>query len=149
MSTTDRKYPIPPGFTWNHVANKYLHEDGRCWNDDTNVQYDRYGAPIKTTVELPISPKDLVPIAGAPRVTQEQVDAQITDESYTVLPSGRTTVCEITMKNGFTVRGESSVVSLDNFDAAVGRKYAREDAVRKIWPLLGYALREETYLIVR
>lgn len=82
---------------------------------------------------------------NAPRVTSQDVADSVIAESFTVLPSGRTTICELTMENGFTVRGESSVVCLDNFDAEIGKKVAREDAVSKIWPLLGYALREKLF----
>ena len=51
------------------------------------------------------------------------------------------TFCVLTLRNGFTVTGESAVVSPENFDAEIGRKIARHNAVNKIWPLMGYALR--------
>ena len=50
------------------------------------------------------------------------------------------TFCVLVLRNGFTVTGESACVSLENFDAEVGRKIARENAVQKIWPLMGYEL---------
>jgi hypothetical protein len=34
-------------------------------------------------------------------------------------------------------------VDLGNFDAALGRKYAYEDALKEAWPLEGYLLAEE------
>jgi hypothetical protein len=49
------------------------------------------------------------------------------------------------MKNGFTVTGESACASPENFDAELGRKIARRNAEAKIWPLLGYALREKLH----
>lgn len=79
----------------------------------------------------------------APRVTNEMVDDQIVGETYTVLPSGRVTVCELTLKNGFTVRGESAVVFIENNVPQTGREIARKNAVDQIWPLLGFRLREE------
>ena len=45
---------------------------------------------------------------NAPRVTPEQVEAAIIGETYTVLPNGRTTVCQLTLDNGFTVEGMSA-----------------------------------------
>lgn len=51
------------------------------------------------------------------------------------------TFCVLTLKNGFTVTGESACASPENFDAEVGRKIARANAVAKIWPLMGYELR--------
>lgn len=79
----------------------------------------------------------------APRVTQEMVDAQIMGETYTVLPSGRVTVCELTLANGFTVRGESAVVFIENNVPQIGREIARKNAVDQIWQLLGFRLRAE------
>lgn len=79
----------------------------------------------------------------APRVTMDMVNAQIVGETYTVLPSGRVTVCELTLANGFTVRGESAVVFIENNVPQIGREIARENAVNQIWPLLGFRLRDE------
>ena len=53
------------------------------------------------------------------------------------------TFCVITLKNGFTVTGESACASPENFDAEIGRKMARQNAVNKIWPLEGYLLKQE------
>lgn len=53
------------------------------------------------------------------------------------------TVCIIVMKNGFTVIGKSAPADAENFNEELGRKFAREDAVRQLWPLEGYALREK------
>lgn len=80
----------------------------------------------------------------APRVTKADVLAEIVGETYTVLPSGRVTVCELTLRNGFTVRGESAVVFIENFDAEIGRKVARDNAEGQVWQLLGYALRDRS-----
>ena len=79
----------------------------------------------------------------APRVTPQELEAVIMEETYTVLPSGRVTVCELTLDNGFTVRGESAVVFIENFDAKIGCTVARQNAVNQIWPLLGFRLREK------
>lgn len=54
-----------------------------------------------------------------------------------------TTFCVLVLKNGFTVTGESACASPENFDADIGRKIARQNAVQKIWPLMGYELRSK------
>lgn len=82
---------------------------------------------------------------AAPRVTPADIDAAITGETYTVLPNGRTTVCQLTLDNGFTVEGISAAVFGENFDAAKGRAAARNDAVSKCWLLLGFRLREKYF----
>ncbi len=51
------------------------------------------------------------------------------------------TFCVLVLRNGFTVTGESACASPENFDAEIGRQIARENAVAKIWPLMGYELR--------
>ncbi len=52
-------------------------------------------------------------------------------------------ICILVMKNGFTVIGKSAPASADNFNAELGRKLAYEDAIRQLWPLMGYALRDK------
>ena len=52
------------------------------------------------------------------------------------------TFCVLVLRNGFTVTGESACASPENFDAELGRKIARQNAVNKIWPLMGYELKE-------
>ena len=53
------------------------------------------------------------------------------------------TVCYVRLKNGFVVIGKSAPADPANYDAELGAKFAREDAVRQIWPLMGYALRDK------
>ena len=55
---------------------------------------------------------------------------------------GLLTFCVLVLRNGFTVTGESACASPENFDAELGRKIARQNAVQKLWPLMGYALKE-------
>jgi len=51
------------------------------------------------------------------------------------------TFCVLVLRNGFTVTGESACASPENFDAELGRKIARQNAVAKVWPLMGYELK--------
>ena len=51
------------------------------------------------------------------------------------------TFCVLVLGNGVTVTGESACASAENFDAEIHRKIARAKAVKKIWPLMGYALK--------
>jgi len=81
----------------------------------------------------------------APRITPSDIEAIIIGSTYTKLPSGRTLICEITLKNGYTVRGESSCVSIDNFNQELGEKISFEDAKDKIWQLEGYLLKQKLF----
>ena len=94
----------------------------------------------------------------APRITSADIEANIVSEHYFTakdgvaghfggLPDpypdalGLLTFCVLVLRNGFTVTGESACASPENFDAEVGRKIARQNAMQKIWPLMGYELR--------
>lgn len=83
----------------------------------------------------------------APKVTIEDVEASIKDETYTVLPDGRTTICQLTMDNGFTVDGHSACVSAANFNTELGNKYSREEAIKKVWAYLGFRLADRLHVL--
>lgn len=93
----------------------------------------------------------------APRVTPADLEAAIASEHYFTAEDGVTwannddevppslsllTFCVLVLKNGFTIVGKSACASPENFDAELGRKIARQDAVSQLWPLLGFALKE-------
>ena len=89
-------------------------------------------------IEAEIKAKGL----NAPRLTPDMIDATIVSEQYHVFPNTTLTVCALTLRNGYIVTGESAAASPENFDQAIGRKIARENARNKIWGLEGYLLRE-------
>jgi len=79
------------------------------------------------------------------KVTLEGIKSKIRAECYIVLPDGRTTICQLTLQNGYTINGTSACVDPAEFDRDAGRKYAFESAVSKIWPLEGYLLAERLF----
>ena len=79
------------------------------------------------------------------KVTLEGIQAKIKGETYLVLPDGRTTLCMLTLENGYTIKGLSACVDAAEFNLDLGRKYALEDAIRQIWPLEGYLLAESLF----
>ena len=56
---------------------------------------------------------------------------------------GLLTFCVLLLQNGFTVVGQSACADPANYNKEIGERIAREDAVRKIWPLMRYALMNE------
>ena len=109
-------------------------------------------------IEAEIQAKGLT----APRITPADIEENIASEHYftagegvfgAASPFDRTegldtpgaldllTFCVLVLRNGFTVTGESACASPENFDAEIGRKIARQNAVNKIWPLMGYELK--------
>lgn len=103
----------------------------------------------------------------APRITPDHIESCITGEYYftadkavqacmlqqddaTILTGMQSelrllTFCVLVLQNGFTATGESACASPENFDAEIGRKIARANAVQKIWPLEGYLLKQRLH----
>jgi hypothetical protein len=79
------------------------------------------------------------------RVTEDMICSKIKNIDFTVMPSGKAVVCEITFENGFTVRGESAVVDPANFILEIGQNIAFTHAVDKIWEVEGYLMQERKY----
>jgi len=99
-------------------------------------------------------------VAVAPRVTLADIEAAIrnavffTGDDAAAIGSHQLeqadwdalsvlTICILVMRNGFTVIGHSACASQENYNADLGRKFAKEDAMRKVWALMGYALRDK------
>ena len=97
----------------------------------------------------------------APRVTPADIEANIASEHCFTAADGwcaashqpsedgspltLLTFCVLVLKNGFTVTGESACASPENFDAELGRKISRANAVNKVWPLLGFSLKQKLH----
>ena len=87
------------------------------------------------------------------RVGLDSMLAKIAGEYYTTLAAAHAsmptlpgmdtmTLCTLVMQNGFIVIGKAAPADPANFSEELGRRFAREDAIRQLWPLEGYALRE-------
>ncbi|QWY83778.1 hypothetical protein [Rhizobium phage RHph_X3_15] len=82
----------------------------------------------------------------APRITLEDVNANIVDEAYFVI-FDVLTICVLKLQNGFTVTGESACASPENFNKEIGEEISKRNAVAKIWGLMGYELRSKLKLV--
>lgn len=92
--------------------------------------------------------------ATAPRVSLSDMEGKIAAEYYFTMDKALgadvpihdslkvLTVCVLVMRNGFTIIGKSAPASAENFDRDKGERFAYEDAIKQLWPLEGYALRE-------
>ena len=81
----------------------------------------------------------------APRVTMDRITEVIAREEYAVMAGSTLTICVLTLRNGFNVTGESACASPENFDAALGKKIAKGNAMQKIWALEGYLLKQSLW----
>jgi hypothetical protein len=81
----------------------------------------------------------------APRITPQDLDDALdpmVEPQYYQFPGTTVTVCALTCRNGYVVVGQSSSISLENFDGNIGREVAFKDARSKLWPLLGFLLKD-------
>lgn len=77
-----------------------------------------------------------------PKVTKDSIEAKIAKVDYLVLPDSTVTLCNITLKNGYSVRGESACVDPRNFNLEIGKGLSYKQAFDRLWPLEGYLLAE-------
>lgn len=103
---------------------------------------------------LQVTDDQAAAVAVAPRVQLKDIEAAIgarydftADQAVGIAPVVPAlkllSVCILVMNNGFSVIGKSAPASADNFNAELGRKFAYEDAIRQLWPLMGFALRDK------
>lgn len=101
---------------------------------------------------------------GGKRVTADALEANIVSKHwFTALEAARTapeviedetsvqalgllTICVLVLQNGFTVLGQSACADPSMFNEEIGRRLAETDAKQKIWPLMGYNLKQEIFL---
>ena len=74
------------------------------------------------------------------RVTPQDIQDAIVNKTFTLLPDGRTTICQLTLYNGFTVYGSSACVSIENYNQELGERYSEEKAIDRAWEALGAIL---------
>lgn len=102
-----------------------------------------------------VSEQELAAKATGPRVSLEDRDNNIagygvfnvhkalTALGIPALPSTQLlTIAVVTTHNGFTVVGESACAWPANYDEDMGNRLALENAKNKLWPLMGYALKQ-------
>lgn len=93
---------------------------------------------------MPSSVEELLQATGldAPRLTPGHIEDTIESTEFFRL-TDVLTVCVLTLRNGFTVTGESACASPENYDQEIGEGIALTNAKNKVWPLEGYLLKEK------
>jgi len=87
-----------------------------------------------------ISPNSLFTALGAASTENGKDGSPPKEESAESLKV--LSICILVMKNGFSVIGKSAPAAPENFNPELGRKFAYEDAIRQLWPLMGFSLRD-------
>jgi hypothetical protein len=80
-----------------------------------------------------------------PRVTREDIESKIESVTYFVLPGTTVTICNILMRNGFSVRGESAAVDSRNYRQDIGEEMSYMKAIDHLFELEGYLLAERRF----
>lgn len=79
----------------------------------------------------------------ATRVSLESMEAKVVGEEYmNPMSAPHMTICVITLANGFLLVGKTAPTDPANFDRDLGKQFAREDAMRQMWPMEAYLMRE-------
>lgn len=73
------------------------------------------------------------------KCTPEQIEAAVVKEEVVKL-GVKTTCVVLTLKNGFEVIGISACVDPSEYNEEIGKKFARQRAIDKVWELEGYLL---------
>ncbi len=108
---------------------------------------------------IPVTENELKSKAVGRRVTMEDVNASIKSEHYftavdgvqnptsveAAVALGLMTFCVLVLQNGFSVTGQSACADPANYNQDLGQRIARENAVRQIWPLLGFSLKQDMH----
>lgn len=110
-------------------------------HSDTLIETDRYSADRATAPRVSLADME-AKIERELYFTAGQAEAAIYDAEQSNDPLDLLTICILVMRNGFTVVGKSAPASPENFDPEKGKRFAYEDAIKQLWPLEGYALRE-------
>lgn len=78
------------------------------------------------------------------KLSEADIDRIITTSTMHRV-SARTTLCVLTLANGFEVLGQSACVDPAEYDQKKGEHWAYQNARSKVWELEGYRLREALY----
>lgn len=74
---------------------------------------------------------------------EEKLESLVERIYYHRVPGTTVTICAITLKNGFTVVGDSACIDPENFDHSIGEQVAYNNAFEKIWQLEGYRIKSQ------
>jgi len=80
------------------------------------------------------------------KITAQWIKDKIRKVECVRIPGSAVTICNVTLENGFSVRGESACVDPGDYHEELGKELAYKDAFNKIWALEGYLLAEGLWI---
>lgn len=110
----------------------------------TDIRHGARPMPEKHKSSLQVTDEAAAAVQKTPhRVSLDSIMSKVEHTDY-INPDRHPhmTICLITMENGFVLVGKSTPADPQNFDAELGKKFAKDDALRHAWPLEAYLLLE-------
>ena len=112
--------------------------------NDKAVTLTKMEKNMQNTPSLSASDESSKSVQKTPwRVSLEAMKRRVTDVEYIrphIIP--HVTICIVVLDNGYALQGMSAPADPENFNEEKGREFAFEDAMRKMWPLEAYVMRE-------
>lgn len=96
------------------------------------------------TPSLDKSDQNAASVAKTPwRVSLESMKRRVANVEY-IYPESipHMTIAIVTLDNGYALQGMSAPADPANFNEERGKEFAYEDAMRKMWPLEAYVMRD-------
>lgn len=79
------------------------------------------------------------------KVTEAEVQVAIVRTQFHRFEGTNTTICCLTLDNGFNAVGKSGCVDPSEFNEQIGRDLAARDAFSQAWAYLGFRLAERLH----
>lgn len=99
---------------------------------------------VTNTPSLDKSDQNAASVAKTPwRVSLESMKRRVASVEYihpVLIP--HMTIAIVLLDNGYALQGMSAPADPENFNEERGREFAYEDAMRKLWPLEAYVMRD-------
>ena len=80
------------------------------------------------------------------KLTLSYIESLVVSEQYAVVAERQSMICTMRLRNRTVIIGEAHYLDEGDFTLRAGQEAARADAIRQVWPLAAYAVRELAYL---
>lgn len=135
---------IPPFYSF-QMERYSMNSLTRSDNEAEAIAARKGGKRISLTdIENEVAERLYFTGAQAARITRDMNNPASINPAV-VMPLACLTLCILVLRNGFTVVGKSAPADPQNFDPGFERQLAYEDALRQVWPLMGYHLRQKLH----
>lgn len=79
------------------------------------------------------------------KLLEQEVKDTVKRVQYYRFPDTTTTVCALTLTNGFIVTGESACIDPNEFNTSLGEQFAYDNALQKVFHVEAYMLKQRLF----